>query len=105
MPTFTPPTVAQGSTDPFFGRYSIQVGQSVVRSDGTFQTIAYPWIGELQAAGSEGTDWFLGGRTYVITDAIGTELTAAGYTVIPDPPGFGEDGFGDGPYGSDGYGN
>lgn len=98
MPTFTPPTVAQGSTDPFFGRYSIQVGQSVVRSDGTFQTVSYPWIGELQAAGVEGTDWFQGGRTYVVSDATASELTTAGYTCTADP------GYGEGPYGDGSYG-
>ena len=94
MPTFTPPTVLQGSTDPFFGRYSVPVGQSVVKIDGAYQTLPFPWIGEL--TGAEGTDWFLGGRTYVVTDAVATALTSAGYTTQP--------GYGEAPYGGSGYG-
>lgn len=78
VPTFTPPTVLQGSHDPFFGRYSIPVGQSVVKIDGAYQTLPFPWLGELD--GEEGTDWFLGGRTYTITEAVETALIADGYT-------------------------
>lgn len=75
---FTPPTINRSTGDNFWGRYSIPVGQSVIRVNGSFQTIPYPWMGEL--IGTEGTDWFLGGRTYPITAATAAELTAAGYT-------------------------
>jgi hypothetical protein len=95
VPSFTPPTVDLGSGDSFFGRYSVAVGQSVVRVNGTFQTTPYPWIGEL--TGVEGTDWFLGGHTYQVTEAIATELVAAGFTVT-------RLGFGEGPFGSDPFG-
>lgn len=76
---FEPPTVAQGTNDgTFFSRYRMPVGQSVVRIDGQFQTLPFPWMGEL--IGAEGTDWFLGGRRYQITSEVAAELEAAGYT-------------------------
>lgn len=97
MPTFTPPTEPQGSTDPFFGRYSIQVGVSVVKRAGVFQRTPYPALMEI-APLKEGLEWFQGGRTYVIDDATATALTADGFTVIADA------GYGEAPYGSQGYG-
>lgn len=96
MPTFTPPTVIRSSRDPLL-RYSMEMGQSVVRIDGAFQTIAYPWLGEL--TGAEGTDWFLGGRTYNISFATAAELTAAGYDTDAGTTGFGHGPFGHGPFG------
>jgi hypothetical protein len=97
MPTFTPPTVNQGVSDPFWGRYSVPVGQSVVKKDGVYQLMPYPWLGDL--IGDEGTDWFLGGRTYEVTDAVATALSSAGFTVEGDL------GYGIGPYGQEGYGD
>ena len=79
MPTFTPPTRNEGSSDFFFGRYSIPVGESVVKTGGTYRTTPYPWLGDL-AGLTEGTDYFLGGRTYTITSAVATALQADGYT-------------------------
>lgn len=80
MPTFTPPTVPQGSTDPFFGRYSIPVGVSVVRSGGVFVRRPYPALMEI-AGLVEGVDWFQGGRTYTVSSATATALTTDGFTV------------------------
>lgn len=80
MPTFTPPTVPQGSSDPFFGRYSIPVGVSVVRSGGVFVRRPYPALMEI-AGLVEGVDWFQGGRTYTVSSATATALTADGFTV------------------------
>lgn len=80
MPTFTPPTVNEGSSDHFFGRYSIPVGQSVVKVGGVFRTTPYPWLGDI-AHLTEGTEWFQGGRTYVISPEVAAELTADGYEV------------------------
>lgn len=97
MPTFTPPTVEQGSSDPFFGRYSIPVGQSVLSRSGGFQTVPFPTLMELDGL-TEGEDWFQGGRTYVVSDEVGAALEAAGYTVEEDL------GYGIGPYGSGGFG-
>ena len=80
MPTFTPPTRLEASSDPFFGRYRIPVGESVVRVNGTFTTQPYPWLGDLDGL-AEGEDYFLGGHEYVVSDEIAVELSAAGYTV------------------------
>ena len=79
MPSFTPPTVKQGSSDYFFGRYSIPVGQSVVKKNGHYATTPYPWIGDL-AGLTEGTDYFLGGHEYVVSDTVAAALQADGYT-------------------------
>ena len=79
MPTFTPPVVQEGSDDPFFGRYLTNVGQSVVKANGHYATTPYPWLGELVDL-TEGTDYFLGGRTYTVTPAVAAALQADGYT-------------------------
>lgn len=91
MPTFTPPTVADiprflpDSTPVqvlLMRHYSNTVrGRSVVKISGTYQTVDIPTTDQLTAAGTEGVDWFLGGRTYTVTTAVGNALTAAGYTV------------------------
>lgn len=99
MPSFTPPTQQQGvaSGDPLFSRYTVPVGLSVVKVNGAFITQPFPWLGDI-AHLSEGTDYFLGGRTYVVTHAVAAELVAAGYSVEY------ESGYGTGPYGAGGYG-
>lgn len=79
MPTFTPPTVNEGSSDPFFGRYSVPVGQSVVKTGGVYKTTPYPWLGAL-AGLTEGVDYFLGGRTYIVSPTVAAALNADGYT-------------------------
>ena len=96
MPTFTPPTVNEGSGDHFFGRYSIPVGQSVVKTNGVFRTTPYPWLGDI-AHLEEGREWFGGGRTYYVDDALAAELEAAGFDI--DLPGYGEGAYGFGYYG------
>lgn len=80
MPTFTPPTVPQGSNDPFFGRYSIQVGVSVVKRDGVFRRTPFPALREI-AGLQEGVDWFQGGRTYTIDAGTASALTTDGFVV------------------------
>lgn len=81
MPCFTPPVRQEASSDPFWGRYSIPVGESVVRSPGgTFITQPYPWLGDLMNL-TDGVDYFLGGHVYQVSTAVAAELTAAGYTV------------------------
>lgn len=97
MPSFTPPTVAQGSNDSFWGRYSIQVGQSVVKMNGVFTLSPFPWAGDLDGL-TEGEDYFLGGRTYVVDDAIAAALEGDGFTTVADL------GYGEAPYGSQGFG-
>lgn len=81
MPTFTPPTTTESSDDYFFGRFQIPVGVSVLLTDAGFADVPYPWLGEV-AELVEGETWFQGGRTYTISAATATALTAAGYTVI-----------------------
>lgn len=104
MPTFTPPTVEQGlsDSDPFLGRYNIQVGQSVFLnlSTGHFYLNPYPWLGQIILPGTpdsngnqydnfdkttmqEGVNYFLGGRTYTVSSAIATQLNADGFTTGP----------------------
>lgn len=97
MPSFTPPTVQQSMSDPFWGRYSVPVGQSVVLTDGTYQVTPFPWAGDLEDL-TQGEDYFLGGRTYEITDAIADALEGDGFTTDRIS------GYGEGEYGEEGYG-
>lgn len=79
MPTFTPPTTTEQSDDPFFGRYQMTVGLSVLWDGATFVTTPYPWLGDLVDL-TEGVTWFQGGRTYTVDSATATALNTAGYT-------------------------
>lgn len=97
MPTFTPPTRNERSSDPFFGRYSIPVGQSVVKKNGHYVLESYPWLGDLDGL-ELGVDYFLGGRTYAVDSTVAAALNADGFTTVADA-GYGIDSFG-----SDGYG-
>lgn len=97
MPTFTPPTRLESSSDHFFGRYSIPVGQSVVLVNGHYTTMPYPWLGDLDGL-VDGVGYFLGGHIYVVTDAVATALEADGFTTEAEP------GYGEGSYGSGGFG-
>lgn len=82
MPTFTPPTQPEAMPGhPLLSRYSIEVGMSVVKVNGTYQTIPYPWLGMIQDL-TEGVDWFGGGRTHTISDEVADALEADGYTVV-----------------------
>ena len=97
MPQFTPPTVKQAvGAGPLLGRYKIDVGQSVVKMDGVFTIHPFPWIGDLEGK-AEGVDYFLGGRTYDITEDVAADLESHGFTVYA--PGYGEGAFGYGLYG------
>lgn len=98
MPTFTPPTSTESSDDLLFGRYQMTVGLSVVKVNGVFTTTPYPWLGDI-ADLTEGVEWFQGGRSYYVNDALAAELAAAGYTTTT------ELGYGVGPYGDTPYGD
>ncbi|HET6917282.1 MAG TPA: hypothetical protein VFH56_14405 [Acidimicrobiales bacterium] len=80
MPMFTPPTILEAADDHFWGRYSVPVGQSVVKTNGTYKTTPYPWLGDIKSL-TEGVDYFLGGRTYVVSQAVADALTADGFTI------------------------
>jgi uncharacterized membrane protein YadS len=79
MPTFTTPVRYEGSSDPFWGRYTIPVGVSVVQVNGVYTEMPYPWLGTI-AELEEGTTYFLGGRTYEVSDEVATALAADGFT-------------------------
>jgi len=69
---------------------------SVIRRGGLFTSVRTPAQADL--VGVEGTDWFIGGHLYEVTQAVADELDAAG---------FGGNllgGFGYGPYGFGPYG-
>jgi len=105
MPTFNPPTQPT-SVGPGYGmwsRYSIDVGQSVVRVGGVLILHPYPLNTEIESL-VEGVDYFIGGHVYDVSDETAAELTAAGFilgedTGEEDSDGFGEGGFGTGPFG------
>lgn len=87
------------SNDPFFGRYSIQVGISVVpASDGGFgfgpfgvgpygadgfERRPFPALREI-AGLIEGEEWFQGGHTYTVSDDVADRLVASGFEVVAD---------------------
>ena len=87
MPTFVPPTVedtpyVNAETPPLsrrlFRHYgAIPRGRSVVRIAGQYLTVDTPDQLTLALA----TEVYLGGHEYVVSDAVATALTAAGYTV------------------------
>lgn len=85
---FTPPTIKVYSDDLLFGRYGFTTGVSVVKVNGTFTELMSPWLGEI-ADLTEGRDWFQGGRTYLISESVKTELEDAGFITVevddPDP--------------------
>ena len=78
MVAFIPPTRPQAMPHRHWGRYSSQVGVSVVRVNGVLQLLPSPSNDELTAAGREGTDWFLGGHEYDVSLSVHAELVAAG---------------------------
>lgn len=84
------------STDPFFGRYSIEVGISVVKRDGVFRRTPYPALMEISPL-QEGVEWFQGGRTYEITEDIAGDLERDGFDVTL--LGYGQGRYGYGAYG------
>lgn len=96
MPAFTPPTMPQGSTDPFFGRYSIPVGISVVKRGAAFQRVPFPALAEI-ADLEEGVEWFQGGRTYYVDSETAAQLEVDGFDI--ELPGYGEGAYGYGYYG------
>lgn len=99
MPRFTPPTVEQGVRrgDRLFDRYTIPVGQSVVKVDGTYTVVPYPWLGDLEGL-QDGVDYFLGGRDYTVSVDVALALEADGFA-FDNFPAYGEGGYGMGTYG------
>lgn len=80
---FTPPTFTRVVTPPPLvrqPRYNLTESISLVRIDGVLTEVHSPTARQLTQAGSEGEDWFLGGRRYEVNQAVSDELVAAGYS-------------------------
>lgn len=85
MPTFTPPTVQEGSPgvrDPLVARLHLDRGVSVVKVNGHYVTQRFPWAGDLEGL-TPGVDYFIGGYTYTISSAVASALNADGFTTGP----------------------
>lgn len=80
-------------------RYRLTESQSVVRINGTLAVVKTPSSAQLVAAGTEGQDYFLGGRIYVVPQPVADELTAAGYELGLGLVGYGLAGYGEHSYG------
>jgi hypothetical protein len=81
MPTFNPPTHEEPirtDTKPLC-YFRLTWANSIVRINGTLTSVRTPSSEQLTAAGTEGTDFFMGGRVYTVTTTVANELTAAGF--------------------------
>lgn len=80
---FTPPTREESVRgDRLFSRFSIPVGQSVVKVNGLYTVTPYPWLGDL-AALIDGNGYFLGGHDYTVDNKVALDLRNQGFTVTP----------------------
>lgn len=95
MPVFTPPLSydmlsvlpeTHGVQRQLFRYYAGNPrGLSVVKVAGHYTTVDTPYADIL--VGKDGTDWFLGGHVYTVTQAVADALAADGYGTTPSPPG------------------
>jgi hypothetical protein len=87
--TFSPPTYQRVLNPPVLTghkRRPIPVTEtmSVVRIGGTLTLVKSPTHEQLEAAGVEGEDYFIGGHVYNhLPQSVSTELEAAGFTTTP----------------------
>lgn len=81
MPTFQPPTHEEPirTVEKPLRYYRLTHANSIVRINGVLTSVRSPGQDQLTAAGTEGVDFFMGGRIYVISAATATELTSAGF--------------------------
>ena len=76
MPTFTPPTrKVYRSKDRLWRRNADVVGRTVLKNGASYTTVDEPSDEDVAAA----TIAYLGGRSYTVTTAESSALTAAGY--------------------------
>ena len=89
MPTFQPPSAethprvfpkGTPGQDPIAHDlmrhyHLVETGRSVLKIDGTYQTIDYPTQDQIDSA----TEVYLGGHIYEVSSATATALTTAGY--------------------------
>lgn len=80
MPTFRGPVLqwAWPTGNRLLDRLKVDRALSVVKVNGHYQTQESPYLGDIQNL-TEGVDWFQGGRTYTITQAVADALTADGF--------------------------
>ena len=73
----TPPgrAVRTGSNHPLFGRMSRTLGVSLIKQGANYRQVENPSDEEIAA----GDVTYLGGHTYLVSDAEAAALTAAGY--------------------------
>lgn len=95
---FEPPTHEEPirTTEKPLCYYRLTHANSIVRVNGVLTSVRSPSQDMLTAAGVHGVDYFLGGRSYLVDDAVAAELFAAGYNV---PNGYGTGTYGSGVYG------
>jgi len=81
VPTFSPPTHEEGirTTEKPLCYYRLTHATSIVRVNGVLTAVRSPSQDALTAAGTEGVDFFMGGRVYTVSSATATELTNAGF--------------------------
>lgn len=79
---FDPPTRKERYRDPAGGfPYSMDVGVSVVKVDGTYTVFPAPTSEDI-AGLTDGVDYFLGGRVYWVDAAVANDLTNDGFQVL-----------------------
>lgn len=81
---FTPPTYQRPyiQLSPALSRgkrYHLDQGISIVRIGGVLRSMRSPSPTQLEAAGTEGEDWFIGGHIYRITAETRAELQTGGF--------------------------
>lgn len=76
---FLPPTLEEGPIGGhrLFYFFKMLRSISVLKIDGVYVEIREPSQDEI----ADATEVYLGGHEYVVSDAVGAALTAAGYTV------------------------
>lgn len=76
---FLPPTIEEGPIGGhrLFQFYEMTKSISVLKIDGEYVEIREPSQDEEALS----TEFYLGGHEYIVSDAVGAALTAAGYTV------------------------
>lgn len=81
--TFEPPTHEEPirTTEPPLCYYRLTWANSIVRINGVLTSVRSPSNDLL--VGTEGVDYFKGGRQYLVSDATKAELQSLGYTVGP----------------------
>lgn len=94
---FTPPSrLEKRGTDRLFGRVNVHQGLTVIKRDGFYSTVEIPASDDFATA----EEVYLGGHTYVVSEAIAAELVDAGYgSFLTEADAYGAGPYGDGDFG------